>query len=212
MLWFLNFLGFLEILNFLDLLKFYVLLILLFFLVPWFFVFWICVLWCCGFWKDLNYLAYNFDMSDRSGIWDIYLKKTCSILQKHIMHFWFVECCFLYHLSKKGPLHFRFQTAYVVLMIVVFFGFSVSFTNETKCNFLFWIFWHVWISWLFLTLVFSCRGLTKNEFGKASCFQTFYSSCFIKLRYFYFEKTAVFCLIKLRGKIDWFPNFSAHII
>ena len=75
MLWFLNFLGFLEILNFLDLLKFYVLLILLFFLVPWFFVFWICVLWCCGFWKDLNYLAYNFDMSDRSGIWDIYLKK-----------------------------------------------------------------------------------------------------------------------------------------
>ena len=140
-------------------------------------------------------------MSDRSGIWGhLFKKKTCSILQKHIMHFWFVECCFLYHLSKKGPLHFRFQTAYVVLMIVVFFGFSVSFTNETKCNFLFWIFWHVWISWLFLTLVFSCRGLTKNEFGKASCFQTFYSSCFIKLRYFYFEKTAVFCLIKLRGK------------
>ena len=57
--------------EFLDLLKFYALLILLFFLVPCFFGFWICILWCCGFCKDLNYSAYNFDMSDRSGISDI---------------------------------------------------------------------------------------------------------------------------------------------
>ena len=111
-------------LYFLDLLKFYVFQILFFFLVPWFVVFWFAFFDAAGFVKKIVILAYKFDMSDRSGISDIYFYKNM---------FNFTDIC-IFDLSAAGfyiifpKRTFACQISnrlYVVLMIVVFFGLSV---------------------------------------------------------------------------------------
>ena len=79
----------------------------------------------------------------------------------------------------------------------------------------FWIFWHVCIElWYFNAGVWLSK-ITHAwciKFGIVSCFQTFYTTVLIKMRYyFYFWKRNFFCLIKLWGTTDWFPTFSVHI-
>ena len=76
----------------------------------------------------------------------------------------------------------------------------------------FWIFWHVCIElWYFHAGVWFKKIIHawSIEFGKVSCFQTFYTTFLINLRYFYFLKKS---LIKLWGTKDWFPILSVHII
>ena len=61
-------------------------------------------------------------MSDRSGIWDIYFKKHVQFYRNILCIFGLSSAVFYIIFPKKDHCIFRFQTAYVVLMIVVFFG------------------------------------------------------------------------------------------